>query len=48
MKNCFECENAIYIGEGGYLCDVHQEVVIDDFAPTEDFNKCNGKKFVKR
>ena len=47
MKNCFECACAMYIGEGGFMCDEYNEVVIDDFAPTDEFYKCNGKKFAK-
>lgn len=46
-KNCFYCENCIYLCEGDYICDVMQEIVVSAFEPTEDFMICEGKKFVK-
>jgi hypothetical protein len=46
-NNCEYCEHCIYVGEGGYMCDMSNEIVIDDFEPTEDFYMCDGKDFLK-
>lgn len=46
-RNCFYCENCLYIGEGDYLCDMRQEIVVSTFEPTEEFMCCDGKDFVK-
>lgn len=45
VKNCYCCDHCVYIGEGGYMCDVCSEIVVDDWAPTEDFYICGGKDF---
>lgn len=44
-RNCYNCNNCTYIGEGGYLCCMNNDIVIEDWQPTEDFNSCNGKEF---
>ena len=48
-KNCMceNCENAVYLGEGGFVCYENDLplVVIEDFAPTEDYLACGGKHF---
>lgn len=44
-KQCEKCGNCNYVGEGGFLCDVHMEIVIDDFAPTFEYLCCGGKDF---
>ena len=31
------CPNCIYIGEGDSICDVTQEVVLEDWEPTDNF-----------
>lgn len=31
------CPNCQYIGEGDSLCDVLQEIVLDNWSPTEHF-----------
>ena len=43
-RRCFSCDHCIYIGEGGYICDLNNEVVIDDWTPTEEFNSCEKPK----
>lgn len=45
-KNCYYCEHCIYLGEGGYMCGMSNDIVIEDWQPTEDFNSCRGKEFV--
>ena len=47
FHNCIDCSSCIYVGDGGYLCDCHQEIVIEDFAPTCEFMCCKGKDWVK-
>ena len=44
-KNCFNCNHCQYIGEGGYICDMNNDVVIEDWLLTEDFNSCKRKDF---
>lgn len=44
-KNCYNCNNCEYIGEGGYMCSMNNYIVIEDWRPTEDFNSCKGKDF---
>lgn len=43
--NCEICEHCIYIGEGGYMCEMNNDIVIDDFEPTADFYSCKGKNY---
>lgn len=31
------CPNCQYIGEGDSICDVTMKIVLDDWAPTDDF-----------
>lgn len=45
MINCHNCNNCTYIGEGDYICDMTNEVVISDWQPTEDYYSCDGKDF---
>lgn len=45
--NCFECTNALYIGEGDYVCDCMQVIVIEDFSPSDNFRECRGEYFEK-
>lgn len=44
-RNCYNCSNCEYIGEGGYTCSMNNGIVIEDWQPTEDFNSCKGKDF---
>ena len=41
-KNCYNCNHCQYIGEGGYICDMNNDVVIEDWAfsrtPYADMN----------
>lgn len=42
-KICNTCVNCVYIGEGDFICDVNEPIlVLEDFTPTEDFMSCNG------
>lgn len=34
------CDDCIYIGDGDFLCDKFQEIVISDWEPTEEYLKC--------
>ena len=50
MRKCDEsCDNCIYIGEGDFICDEAQEIVIDEWVPVYrecllDKNKKETKK----
>ncbi len=44
-RNCYNCNNCEYVGEGGYMCSMSNDIVIEDWQPTEDFNSCKGKDF---
>lgn len=45
MYNCYNCANCIYISNGDYLCSMSNDIVIEDWAPVEDFYSCKGKDF---
>lgn len=34
------CDECMYIGEGDFLCEKHQEVVVSDWTPTENYLMC--------
>lgn len=38
------CDFCLYIGEGDFLCDKHQVIVVADWQPTEDYRKCRPKR----
>lgn len=44
---CLTCTNCIPIGEGDHVCNECGEpaIVINDYAPAEDYLKCGGKYF---
>lgn len=44
-RNCYNCNNCEYIGDGGYMCSMNNDIVIEDWQPTDDFNSCKGKDF---
>ena len=37
------CDECLYIGEGDFLCDRHQEIVVSDWTPTEEYLMCQKK-----
>lgn len=40
-----ECDHCIYVGEGGFLCDITEKIVIEDFIPTKYYrNNCKLKE----
>ena len=45
-KKCYLCENCLYIGEGDYICDTNNDIVIKEWQPTEDYYSCKGKCFI--
>lgn len=51
MNTCFDCENAVYIGEGAFCCTRetgdYPSIVIDEFVPTDDFLECGGADYSK-
>ena len=46
-RNCYNCNNCEYIGEGGYMCSMNNDIVIEEWQPTEDYRSCKGKDFEK-
>ena len=44
-RNCHNCNNCVYIGEGDYMCSMSNDIVIENWQPTEDYYSCEGKEF---
>lgn len=44
-RNCYNCNYCEYICEGDYMCSMSNDIVIEDWEPTGDFNSCKGKGF---
>lgn len=41
-KICSTCEHCVYIGEGDFICDIDEQVIVmEDFMPNENYNCCN-------
>ena len=41
-KICSTCANCVYIGEGDYICDVDEPIlVMEDHIPNENYCCCN-------
>lgn len=47
-KNCYSCEHCLYLGDGGYLCDMWLAIVVEDHEPTDDFYMCKGEDYLKK
>ena len=37
------CDCCQYIGDGDFLCDKHQTIVVSDWEPTEDYMICKRR-----
>ena len=49
IRTCSDCLNCIPIGEGDHACCEHPgALVLEDYAPGEDFMICGGKDFEER
>ena len=49
IKICNECLNCIPIGEGDHTCDNFPgSLVLEDYAPGEDFMICGGRQFEEK
>ena len=48
-KTCSNCSNAVYSGEGCFMClELDEPVcVIDEWVPTNNHFKCKGKCYSK-
>lgn len=44
IKSCYDCDNCVYVGEGGFMCLHTNKIVMDDFMPTDDY-KINCKRW---
>lgn len=42
------CDFCVYLGEGDFLCDKHQVIVVADWEPTKDYRKCRRKRAPRR
>lgn len=42
---CHNCSKCLYIGEGDYICEDSNDIVISGWQPTECFCSCKGKGF---
>lgn len=38
------CHCCQYIGDGDFLCDEHQTIVVSDWEPTEDYMCCKNRR----
>lgn len=50
-KNCDNCENCIYIGDGEYACIATPPtayIVKENHRPAEDYCICRGQKWEAR
>lgn len=47
-KLCEQCENCIYLENGDMICDVNDELIYEDFQPTDKNMWCEMENFVER
>lgn len=38
------CGSCLYLGEGDFLCDEHQEIVVADWQPTRHHLMCKRRR----
>lgn len=49
VKCCEMCENCNPIGEGDHICDEDpMKMVLENYAPTDDYLWCQGRKYIGR
>lgn len=42
-KICNTCDHCIYIGEGDYICDANEPIIVmEDHCPNDNFWYCTG------
>ena len=42
-KICVTCAHCVYIGEGDYICDVDEPIIVmEEHCPNENFCYCGG------
>lgn len=44
-KDCYECEHCVYLGEGGYMRALTNDIVIEDLATRRRILPLRRKKF---
>lgn len=48
-KCCETCMNLMPIGEGDHICEENpMQMVLEDYAPTDDYFWCQGRKWGER
>lgn len=45
VKCCNTCANCIPIGEGDHICDEMQELVLEEYMPTDSYYICGGRYY---
>lgn len=45
VHDCRTCEYCEYVGEGGCLCTVNNEIVVEDWEETEEYYSCEGMDY---
>ena len=43
---CENCEECVYVGDGGHFCSEHHEIVLEDWCPTDKYLCCGVKDFI--
>ena len=47
IKTCEKCDNKIMLTEGGIMCELNYEIVVDEYIPTGKYLWCSGKMYEK-
>lgn len=47
-NGCWECDELICLGEGDHICGLNNELVIDEYTPTEKFMCCKAERSDKQ
>lgn len=43
IKICANCEHCVYIGEGDYICDVDEPIIVmEEHIPNDNYFICGG------
>lgn len=44
-RNCGTCDHCVYLGEGDHMCDLDNEIVINEWEPTDEYYHCEGRNY---
>ena len=45
IKICETCANKTMLTKGGIMCDLNDEVVVDNYSPTDKYLWCNERMY---